>query len=42
MEKSFLYAKITVPKKIVSKLSFKYLYRSFIFIELYNNATNTH
>ena len=32
MEKSILYAKITVSKKIVSKLSFILLYRSFIFI----------
>ena len=42
MEKSILYAKITVSKKkFVSKLSFKY-HKGFFLLHSYNNVTNTH
>ena len=40
MEKSILYAKITVSQKIVSKLSFKYYIG--LFFHSYNNVTHTH
>ena len=41
MEKSILYAKITVSKKNVSKLSYIIIILVFYF-HSYNNATNTH